>query len=62
MNDAFLAIVNPAAGGGRCRKLVGAALECLRAGGVRLEVEETRAPGHAIELARNAYRRGYRRF
>ena len=62
MNNAFLAIVNPAAGGGRCRKLVGAVLERLRAGGVRLEVEETRAPGHAIELARNAYRRGYRRF
>jgi diacylglycerol kinase (ATP) len=62
VTDAFLAIVNPAAGGGRCRKLVSAALERLRTGGVRLEVEETRAPGHAIELTREAYRRGHRRF
>jgi len=62
VKDAFLAIVNPAAGGGQCRKLVSAALERLRTGGVRLEVEETRAPGHASELTRDAYRRGYRRF
>ena len=30
----FLAVVNPAAGGGRCRKLVGPALDSLRAGGI----------------------------
>ena len=62
MSDAFLAVVNPAAGGGRCRKLVGPALERLRAGGVRLEVVETNAPGHAMQIARDAYRRGYTRF
>jgi diacylglycerol kinase (ATP) len=58
----FLAIVNPAAGGGRCRKLVGPALERLRGGGIQLEVIETRGPGHATELAREAYRRGQRKF
>jgi YegS/Rv2252/BmrU family lipid kinase len=62
VSDAFLAVVNPAAGGGRCRKLVGPALERLRAGGVRLEVVETNAPGHAMQIARDAYRRGYTRF
>ena len=31
MNDSFLAVVNPAAGGGRCRKLVSPTLEKLRA-------------------------------
>ena len=35
--DAFLAVVNPAAGGGRCRKLVSEALDRLRAGGVKLD-------------------------
>lgn len=62
MNGSYLAVVNPAAGGGRCRKLVGPALERLRAGGIKLEVVETKAPGQAIELARDAYSQGYRRF
>ncbi|MBZ5706224.1 MAG: hypothetical protein LAN63_12800 [Acidobacteriia bacterium] len=58
----FLAVVNPAAGGGRCRKLVGPALDRLRSGGIKLDVVETTAPGQAAELARDAYVRGYRRF
>ena len=58
----LLAIVNPAAGGGQCRKLVGPALERLRAGGIVLEAVETSRPGQATELARDAYRRGYRKF
>ena len=62
MSDKFLAVVNPAAGGGRCRKLVGPALELLRAGGMAVDVVETTAPGHGIELTRDAYARGYRRF
>jgi len=36
VNNSFLAVINPAAGGGRCGKLVGPALERLRAG--RIEV------------------------
>lgn len=62
MNQTYLAIVNPAAGGGRCRKLVGPALERLRTGGLQLEVVETAGPGAATKLARDAYVRGIRRF
>jgi len=58
----FLAIINPAAGGGRCRKLVGPALERLRAGGIALETVETHAPGEASRIARDAYARGQRNF
>lgn len=62
MSDAFLAVVNPAAGGGRSRKLLQPALDRLRAGGIPIEVVETQAPNQAAELTRNAYARGYRRF
>jgi diacylglycerol kinase (ATP) len=62
VSDAFLAVVNPAAGGGRCRKLVGPALDRLRAGGISLDVVETTAPCQGVQLAREAYRKGYRRF
>ena len=51
--QSFLAIVNPAAGGGRSRKMLGPALERLRAGGIRIELAETRAPGEATNLARD---------
>lgn len=62
MRNRFLAVVNPAAGGGRCGKLAGPALEKLRAAGVELELKETRSPGQAVESAREAYGQGYRRF
>ena len=62
MTDSFLAVVNPAAGGGRCGRLAAPALERLRAAGVTLDVVETRFPGHAIQLAREGYSEGYRRF
>ncbi len=62
MNEKFLAIVNPAAGGGRCRKLVGPALDKLRSGGIKLEVAETAAAGDGISIARDAYATGYRKF
>jgi diacylglycerol kinase (ATP) len=62
VNDTFLVVVNPAAGGRRCRKLVGPALERLRAGGLKLEVVETSRPGDATHFARDYYGRGYRRF
>jgi len=60
--DSFLAVVNPAAGGGRCRKLVPNALDRLRAGGIKLEVVETTGPEQGTQLAREAYSSGYRRF
>jgi diacylglycerol kinase (ATP) len=62
VSDAFLAVVNPAAGGGRCRKLVGPALDRLRLGGIKVDVVETRAPGQGIALVRDAYPQGYRKF
>ncbi len=62
MGLTYLAIVNPAAGGGRTRKLLGPALERLKAGGVEVKVAATRAPGHATEIAREAYGRGVRHF
>jgi diacylglycerol kinase (ATP) len=58
----YLAIVNPAAGGGRSRKLLGPALERLRAGGVEVKVAATHAPGDATKIAREAYARGVRQF
>jgi diacylglycerol kinase (ATP) len=62
VNDRYLAIVNPAAGGGRCGKLAPAALERLRSAGLSLEVRETRAPSEAAVLANAAYADGYRNF
>jgi len=58
----FFAIVNPAAGGGRCGKLAEPALERLRAAGVSIEAHRTRGPGDGIQLARDAYCAGFRRF
>ena len=62
MSPPFFAIVNPAAGGGRCGKLAGPALDRLRAAGISVDAHETGRPGHGIQLARDAYRSGYRRF
>jgi len=62
VSERFLAVLNPVAGGGRCGKLVGAALARLRAGGLEIEVAETTGRGHALELARDAYARGWRNF
>ncbi len=62
MSQVFLAVVNPAAGGGKCRKQVGPALERLRAAGLTIEVAETAAEGHATKIVRDAYARGVRRF
>jgi len=58
----FFALVNPAAGGGRCGKLARSVLENLRAAGVDLDVTETQFPGHGVQLAQEAYGKGYRRF
>jgi diacylglycerol kinase (ATP) len=62
VTETFLAVVNPAAGGGRCRKLVGPALDRLRAGGVSVEVAETCGPSHATQIARDAYAQGRTHF
>lgn len=62
MGQHYLAIVNPAAGGGRSRKLLGPALDRLKAGGLEVQVAETRAAADATEIARAAYARGVRNF
>ena len=62
MGEDYLAIVNPAAGGGRSRRLLGPALERLRAGGIDVKVAETRAPNDATKIALDAYQRGVRNF
>jgi diacylglycerol kinase (ATP) len=58
----FLAIVNPAAGGGRCGRLAPAALERVREAGIDLDVAYTSSPGEASALARSAYAKGERNF
>ena len=60
--DRFLAIVNPAAGGGKSAKLAGPALARLREKGLHLDVIASSGPGHAAQLAREAYAQGYRKF
>jgi len=62
LKERFFAIVNPAAGGGRSAKLAGAALARLRERGMLVDVIASSAPGHAVQLAREAYMQGYRRF
>lgn len=62
MTTSFLAVVNKAAGHGRCGKLAGPALDRLKKAGVAIDTVETHYTGHGSELVRDAYRRGYRRF
>jgi diacylglycerol kinase (ATP) len=62
VNETFLAIINPAAGSGRCRELVTSALARLRNAGIALETAETNAAGDATRIAREGYQRGFRRF
>jgi diacylglycerol kinase (ATP) len=58
----FFAIVNPAAGGGRCGKLASGALDRVRKAGIDVEIVQTGRAGEATLLARDAYARGYRNF
>ena len=62
MGKTYLAIVNPAAGGGRSNQLLGPALDRLKAAGIQIEVARTAARGQATEFARSAYARGIRNF
>jgi diacylglycerol kinase (ATP) len=62
VSAAHLAIVNPAAGGGRCGERFAGVVERLRGAGLEVDVEETSGPGQATEIAADAYRGGRRRF
>lgn len=53
-----LAIVNPAAGGGRCGRRAPAVVRILRESGVEIDVIETKAPGDATEIARREWAQG----
>jgi diacylglycerol kinase (ATP) len=60
--ERFFAIVNPAAGGGRCGRLAPAALDRVGQAGIELEVALSTKPGEATALARAAYAKGERNF
>ncbi len=63
MSDhAFLAVINPAAGGGRCGQRVDAVLKRLEDKGLEVETVRTTAAGEATELVRAAWAEGRRRF
>ena len=62
MKEKFIAIVNPAAGGGRSAKLAGSELTRLKEKGLRIDVIASTGPGHAAQLAGEAYEQGYRKF
>ena len=62
MKERFFAIVNPAAGGGRCGRLADAALDRVHQADIDLEVVRTARAGEATALARGAYERGFRNF
>ena len=62
MNDKILAIVNPAAGGGNAGKVAGAQIARLKEKGLQVDAIASMAPGHAAQLAHEAYEQGYRRF
>ena len=57
-----LAIVNPAAGGGRSGELAPRALDRLRTDGLEIDEVHTQGPGDASRLAREAYAAGVRWF
>lgn len=60
--DRFFAIVNPAAGGGKSGKLAGPELARLREKGLHIDVIASTGPRHAVQLARESYAQGYRKF
>jgi len=57
-----LAIVNPAAGGGKCGQRAPEVLDRLRTRGLVVEVAETQKAGDATRIAREAFENGQDRF
>ena len=62
MKRSFFTILNGTAGGGRCRSRADVALADLEKSGHSLDVHLTENPGHATELASQAYAEGHRNF
>ena len=52
-------IVNPAAGGGRTGRIWPRIMDMFQGQGLGFEHDITEAPGHAVELARDAARKGF---
>ena len=62
LEDRYLAIVNPAAGGGRCGKNAPGVVQRLRDAGLDISLVWTEQSGDGTRLAREGYEQGYRRF
>jgi YegS/Rv2252/BmrU family lipid kinase len=62
MSVRWVAIVNPAAGGGRCGARAATSLAALRARGLPLEEVRTTGPGDAVTRVRDLARQGVARF
>ena len=62
MREAFLAVVNPAAGGGRCGRRAPGAVRALRDAGLEVDVVTTTRAGEATEVVRAQWAEGRRRF
>lgn len=62
MKSETLVLLNPAAGGGRCPGRVRDALDALRSEGWNLRLVETQAPREGIEIVKDAWCNGTRRF
>ena len=60
--EPYVAIINPAAGGGRCGRRAPAALAELARRGVNVETFETQRAGDATRIAREQTARGRRKF
>ncbi|MBX3273148.1 MAG: diacylglycerol kinase family lipid kinase [Sandaracinaceae bacterium] len=60
--DRWLAVVNPAAGGGRCGKRAASALARLTGGGMPIDVFTTTRAGEGTERVRQEAAQGRRRF
>lgn len=58
----FLAVVNPAAGGGACGKRAPSTIDRLRQSGLEVDVIETKASGEARAIARDEAASGRRHF
>jgi diacylglycerol kinase (ATP) len=58
----FLAIVNPAAGGGKSGQLAAGMLDRVRQAGIAVTAAHTTRAGEATEIARQAYAAGTRNF
>jgi len=58
----YLAIINPAAGGGKCGRQAQAAIDALASAGIEVVARQTSWPGEATVFAEQGVRDGFRHF